>query len=128
MEVSYHNYPDIAPTIGNYSRAARAGDLFFFAGTTAGGTEAEHGDLPAQVRATLDRIQRVLEAEGQSLGDVVRLVTYVTSIGEWRAHGPELSGIFEEFFRGKYPPNTLIGIAELAEPTMKVEIEATAVF
>ena len=128
MAVSYHNYPDIAPTIGNYSRAARAGDLFFFAGTTAGGTDAEHGDLPAQVRATLDRIRRILESEGQSLGDVVRLVTYVTSIGEWRAHGAAIGGIFEEFFEGRYPPNTLIGIAELAEPTMKVEIEATAVF
>ena len=128
MEKTYHNYPDIAPTIGNYSRAARAGDLFFFAGTTAGGSDAEHGDLPAQVRVTLDRIRRVLEAEGQSLGDVVRLVTYVTSIAEWKQHGAEIGAIFEEFFRGNYPPNTLIGIAELAEPTMKVEIEATAVF
>lgn len=128
MEKTYHNYPDIAPTIGNYSRAARAGDMFFFAGTTAGGSDAERGDLPAQVRVTLDRIRRVLEAEGQSLGDVVRLVTYVTSIAEWRSHGAEIGGIFEEFFRGNYPPNTLIGIAELAEPTMKVEIEATAMF
>ena len=128
MEKSYHNYPDIAPTIGNYSRAARAGDLFFFAGTTAGGSEAMHGDLPAQVRVTLDRIRRILESEGQSLGDVVRLVTYVTSIAEWRSNVAELGVIFEELFQGNYPPNTLIGIAELAEPTMKVEIEATAVF
>lgn len=128
MKKSYHNYPDIAPTIGHYSRAMRAGDLFFITGTTAGGTDAENGDLPAQVRETLDRIRRILESEGQSLGDVVRLVTYVTSISEWRAHGAAIGGIFEEFFQGKYPPNTLIGIAELAEPTMKVEIEAMAAF
>ena len=34
---------DIAPTVGKDSRAARAGDLFFIDGTTAGGTDAEHG-------------------------------------------------------------------------------------
>ena len=34
---------DIAPTIGKYSRAARAGDLFFISGTTSGGTDAVHG-------------------------------------------------------------------------------------
>ncbi len=34
---------DIAPTVGNCSRAAREGDLFFIAGTTAGETDAEHG-------------------------------------------------------------------------------------
>ena len=124
----YHNYPDIAPTIGNYSRAARAGGLFFIAGTTAGGTEAEHGDLPTQVRETLERIRRILEREGQSLGGIVRLVTYVTSIDEWRRQGAAIGGIFAEYFRGKYPPNTLIGVAALAEPTMRVEIEATAVF
>ena len=128
MSPTYHNYPDIAPAIANYSRAARAGDLFFIAGTTAGGTAAEHADLPAQVRETLDRLRRILEREGQSLADVVRLVTYVTSIAEWRAHGADLNAVFQEFFHGSYPPNTLIGIAELAEPTMKVEIEATAVF
>ena len=34
---------DIAPTVGTYSRAARAGGLFFIAGTTAGGTDGGHG-------------------------------------------------------------------------------------
>ena len=124
MEKSYHNYPDIAPAMANYSRAVRVGDLFFMAGVTAG----EHDGIVEQVRGTLDKIRRVLEHEGQSAGDIVKLVTYVTSIAEWQEHGQEVDAVFEELFRGSYPANTLIGISELARPNMKVEIDATAVF
>ncbi len=35
--------------------------------------------------------------------------------------------VFEQFFKGESPANTLVEIAALAEPGLDVEIEATAV-
>ena len=128
MEKSYHLYEDIAPVMSNYSRAVRAGDFFFITGTTAGGSDAAQGDLPAQLRETLDRIRRILEREGRSITDVVKFNTFVTSIQEWQDRGDEINAIFAELFHGNYPAHTLIGCTELAGANLKVEIEATAAF
>lgn len=128
MDKEYKLYPDIAPVVANYSRAVKAGDLFFIAGCTAGGSPAEQGALPGQLRETLGRIKRILEQEGRSMSDVVKLTTFVTDVNEWAEHRGENDAIFQEMFQGKYPVNTLIGCAALVRPTLKIEIETTAIF
>ena len=125
MDKEFKHYPDIAPVMGNYSRAAKAGNLFFMAGCTAGDSTAS---LPEQVRTTLERIKGVLESEGQSMADIVKLTTFVIDVNEWTAHHAAIDAVLEEIFQGQYPPNTMIGCAALALPSMKVEIEAIAVF
>jgi len=35
--------------------------------------------------------------------------------------------VFQEFFKGRYPANTLVEIGALEESGLEVEIEATAV-
>ena len=127
MEKVRRNYPDIAPTMGQFFRAIRAGDFLFIAGTTARGTDAETGPMIEQVRATIDRIRRIVEAEGGSLKDIVRTTTYVTSIEEWRACASEREAYTQECFQGDFPTDALIEISGLASPTLKIEIEATAV-
>ncbi len=125
MDKEFKNYPDIAPVMGAYSRATKVGNTFYMAGCTAGDSTAS---LPDQVRVTLDKIKGVMEAEGQSMADVVKLTTFVTDVLEWRANGDAINGVFKAIFQGKYPPNTMIGCAALALPSMKVEIEAIAIF
>lgn len=124
MDKEFKNYPDIAPTMGAYSRATKVGNMFFMAGCTAGDSTAP---LPDQVRVTLERIKGVLEAEGQSMADIVKLTTFVTDVKEWAEHSEANNATYKEFFNGQYPPNTMIGCAALALPSMKVEIEAIAV-
>ena len=121
------NYPDIAPAGPTYSRAVRAGNLLFIAGCTARGTEAQGKPLMEQLRVTLDRIIRIVAAEGGSARDIVKITTFVTSIADWRAQSAEQQEIFYQFFKGEYPANSLIQISALAEPGLDVEIEATAV-
>jgi enamine deaminase RidA (YjgF/YER057c/UK114 family) len=77
---------------------------------------------------TLEKIEGVLEAEGRSMADIVKMTTFVTDVKEWTASSDANNATFKEFFKGQYPPNTMIGCAALALPSMKVEIEATAVF
>ncbi len=125
MDKEFKQYPDIAPVMGNYSRATKVGNMFFMAGCTAGDSSAS---LPDQVRVTLGRIKGVLESEGQSMADIVKLTTFVTDVNEWAEHGDAINAILQELFQGQYPPNTMIGCAALALPSMKVEIEAIAIF
>jgi enamine deaminase RidA (YjgF/YER057c/UK114 family) len=79
-----------------------------------------------QLRVTLDRIVRIVAAEGGVPGDIVKITIYVTSIADWRDSDAANQYLFAEFFQGAYPANTLVEITALAEPGLDVEIEAIA--
>ena len=61
------------------------------------------------------------EAEGGSPGDIVKITTYVTSINDWRACALEQQSLFNEYFKGEYPANTLVEITALAEPEDRID-------
>ena len=126
MKKIRRDYPDIAPSGPTYSRGVRTGNLLFIAGCTARGTGSQGKPLMEQLRVTLDRITRIVAAEGGSPGDIVKITTYVTSINDWRASALEQQSLFSEYFKGEYPANTLVEITALAEPGLDVEIEAIA--
>ena len=126
MKKIRRDYPDIAPSGPTYSRGVRTGNLLFISGCTARGTDSQGQPLMDQLRVTLDRITRIVAAEGGSPGDIVKITTYVTSIADWRAIASEQQFLFNEYFKGEYPANTLVEITALAEPGLDVEIEAIA--
>ncbi len=126
MKKIRRDYPDIAPSGPTYSRGVRTGNLLFIAGCTARGTGSQGKSLMEQLRVTLDRITRIVAAEGGSPGDIVKITTYVTNINYWRASASEQQSLFSEYFKGEYPANTLVEITALAEPGLDVEIEAIA--
>jgi 2-iminobutanoate/2-iminopropanoate deaminase len=125
MEKVRRNYPDIAPAGPTYNRAIRSGNWVFISGCTARGTPAQGKPLMEQLRVTLDRITRIVAAEGGKPGDVVKITTYVTSIADWRVHSRQQEALFTEYFKGEFPTNTLVEIRALAEPGLNVEIDAT---
>ncbi len=126
MEKVRRNYPDIAPAGPTYNRAIRSGNWLFISGCTARGTSAQGKPLMEQLRVTLDRITRIVAAEGGKPGDIVKITTFVTSIADWRVYAKQQEALFTEYFKGEFPTNTLVEIRALAEPGLNVEIEATA--
>jgi enamine deaminase RidA (YjgF/YER057c/UK114 family) len=100
-----------------YSRAVRTGPHVVVAGTTGAG-----GDIAAQAREALRRIEMALEQVGASLSDVVRTRMFVTDIGKWR----EVGAVHAEVFGDIRPVTTMVEVSALISPELMVEIEADA--
>jgi enamine deaminase RidA (YjgF/YER057c/UK114 family) len=102
-----------------YSRAVRVGPCVAVSGTTASGYP---GDIGAQTREVLRRIEIALTEAGAALGDVVRTRIYVTDIARWR----EVAVAHAEVFGEIRPAATMLEVSALIEPGLLVEIEADA--
>jgi enamine deaminase RidA (YjgF/YER057c/UK114 family) len=67
-------------------------------------------------------MKKVLDAAGASFGDILKVTVYLTDVRDRAAINP----VRQEFFGAARPASTLIGVAALAVPGMKIEIEAVA--
>lgn len=107
-----------------YSRAVVQGDWCFVAGTT--GRDPATGSVPDdvvdQARVALDIIERALGEAGFALGDVVRATYYVTDV----AYCDKLTPVLGAAFGAIRPAATMVVVAALVAPALKVEIEVTA--
>jgi enamine deaminase RidA (YjgF/YER057c/UK114 family) len=102
-----------------YSRAVRVGPHVAVAGTTGAGPA---GDIAAQARDALRRIEIALQQVGAALTDVVRTRIYVTDISRWR----EVGAVHAEIFGEIRPVATMVEVSGLIAPDLLVEIEADA--
>ena len=90
-------------------------------GRTPEGPVIEGGIRP-QTRRSLERIEEVLAGVGASRTDVVRLRFYLTDMRLW----PEARDEIRAFFGEPIPPATAVGVTQLVEPAMLIEIDAEA--
>ena len=108
-----------------YSRAVRAGDLLFVAGTTAvdeDGVVRGIGDAAAQTDFVLDRIEAALAVAGASLQQVVQTRMFITDV----SRAEEIGRVHGERFAAHPPAAAMVEVAGLLDPRMLVEIEAVA--
>jgi enamine deaminase RidA (YjgF/YER057c/UK114 family) len=107
-----------------YSRAVVVGDEVHIAGTT-GYDYAKMtmpDDVAAQTRNNYSTFAAVLKEAGGALADVVRLRTFVTDVADCEA----VLRVQGEFFSAIRPAATIVVVAALLRPEMRVEIEADA--
>lgn len=109
---------DFESAVG-YSRAVRVGAHVAVAGTTGTGPA---GDIAAQTRDALHRIDIALRQAGAALTDVVRTRIFVTDISRWR----EVGAVHAEVFGEIRPVATMVEVAALIAPELLVEIEVDA--
>jgi enamine deaminase RidA (YjgF/YER057c/UK114 family) len=107
-----------------YSRAVVDGDFAFVSGTT--GYDYASMRMPetieAQTRNCFLTIGKTLEQAGFTLADVVRARYYIVD----PADAERVLKICGEMFADVRPAATLLVVAALLRPEMKVEIEVTA--
>ena len=80
-------------------------------------------DMGAQVKTAFQNLAVVLQAADLVPSDVVMVSYYTTDVDELIA---VLGPLASEFFGANLPASTLLGVARLAFPQLKIEIEATA--
>ena len=107
-----------------YSRAVVDGDFVFVAGTTGYDytTMTMPPDATSQTRNCFKTIGNALKEAGFAMEDIVRATYYITDANDadavFAVCGENLSDI--------RPAATLLVVAGLYKPDMKVEIEVTA--
>ena len=122
-DIERRDYSELPAPGGAFHHSVRWGNLLFICGNTARGTSAEKGDAAAQTEAILRKMQHILEANGGSLKNVVKVTSFVTDLRE----GPEIGEVRRRMFDGAYPASTQVQVAALGTPDLKIEIEAIAV-
>ena len=107
-----------------YSRAIVEDPFVFVAGTTGYDyrTMTVPDDPAAQARAAWATIAAALADAGSGLGDIVRANYYVTDA----AFAEPVLAVCGEILAEIRPAATLIVVAGLIKPELKVEIEVTA--
>jgi enamine deaminase RidA (YjgF/YER057c/UK114 family) len=107
-----------------YSRAVVDGDWCFVAGTTGYdyATMVMPDSVAAQTRNAFRTIQQVLEQAGFAFADIVRATYYILD----RADADTVLAVCGEQMRETRPACTILIVAGLLRPEMKVEIEVTA--
>lgn len=80
-------------------------------------------DAAAQTRVIMDNIGHLLAAEGLDFGDIVRVTIFLTDLGDLRA----MNEVYSSYVKEPYPARSTVGVAFLAIPNGRVEIEALAI-
>ena len=107
-----------------FSRAVIDGDFAFVAGTTGYdyATMTMPADVTSQTRNCFKTVEAALKDGGFALADVVRATYYIVDTADADA----VLSVCGEWLSDVRPAATLLVVAALLKPEMRVEIEVTA--
>lgn len=110
--------------VSHYCHGVRAGDRLWVSGMV-GATADGHipDDVVEQFRIALGSVDRVLREVGAGPQNVVKVQVFVTDMDDREKINP----LRQDYFGEHRPASTLVKVAGLVDPRMKVEIEAEAV-
>ena len=110
--------------VGAYSQATTDGDLLFTAGQlpmTAEGELLDDEPIEVQTRQSLENVKAILEEEGLSMQDVLKVTVLMDDIEEFDA----MNETYAEYFQDNPPARSAFEVAEVPKGA-KIEIEAIA--
>lgn len=122
------NPPSLHDPVGfGYSHLALASDLVFVAGQYDSGPDGSvtTADFDQQVERAFENLGRALAAVDREFRHVVRLGTYVVDLDTEKLAG--LGRVVGRIWGDRPPTQTLLGVAGLALPGMRFEVDAVAV-
>lgn len=118
-------YVDGLARLPAFSHAVVAGDFIFVSGcigTKAGGMELVEGGTGAQTTQTLRNIERILQASGATLADVVKVNVYLTEIGDFA----EMNAAYIAVMGEDPPARITVGKVGFGLAAATVEIDCIA--
>lgn len=130
MQLTFDNPATVPAPVGSYSHVARVevGDAIFL--YLSGQVAQDHegnvvgvGDLYAQAVCIHDTIKSILESQGATMADVIKITTFITDM----SHLASIRALRTAYFNAPYPASTLVEVSRLVHPDWLLEIEAVAV-
>jgi 2-iminobutanoate/2-iminopropanoate deaminase len=114
-----------APPQGAYSQGWRAGDFIFVTGT--GPIDPVTGNLVGdaieqQTGQAIDNLSAILEADGASLSDVVKVTVHLSDTSLFARY----NSVYAKRFSQPYPVRTTVGSDLGHTPGMLIEIDGIA--
>jgi 2-iminobutanoate/2-iminopropanoate deaminase len=113
-----------APPQGAYSQGWRAGDFVFVTGTGPNdpATNTITSDsIEKQTEQTIRNMESILEADGASLADVVKVTAHLSDISLF----PRYNTTYASIFQKPYPVRTTVE-SGFADPKMLIELDCVA--
>jgi len=113
--------------LGIYSHAvkATASSFLYISGMTARdkqGNVVGKGDIKVQTETILKNMQILLESEGATFDNIVKVTVFVTDMSCFS----QIHEVREKYFKKDYPASTLVQVSRLASEDHLIEIEAVA--
>jgi reactive intermediate/imine deaminase len=115
---------DAPEAVGAYSQATTNGDVLFTAGQipmTPDGDLLDDEDISTQTRQSLENVKAVLEEEGLTLQDVLKITVFLDDIDDFE----EMNAAYKEYFQDNPPARSAVEAGNLPKG-VGVEIEAIA--
>ncbi|WDV93645.1 RidA family protein [Brevibacillus parabrevis] len=126
MTIIRKNPETVAPPVGSYTHLTilpRDAELLVLSGQV--GMDPS-GNLPneveQQLRLALQNVALILQSEGVSLDGIVKINIWMTE----KLERTSFQAIWAEFHGGNPPSTTVAYVSALAQPALKVEVEAWA--
>ena len=107
------------------SQGVRVGDTVYVSGQVALDPQGDligGDDMMAQARQVFANIREVLAEAGAAMDDVVKIVAYITDMSQYAGY----AAARVEAFPNNIPASSTVGVAQLVNPDLLVEVEAIA--
>jgi 2-iminobutanoate/2-iminopropanoate deaminase len=103
---------EVAPPVGPFSQAVRAGGFIFVSGQVAQAPATGKlitGDVTAQAEQIFKNLHAVLRVAGKTYADVVRVGVYLTDMKDFA----QMNAVYARQFDAPFPARTTIAVAAL---------------
>jgi len=107
-----------------YAKAVKANGFLFVSGNVGvdpkTGKVAE-GGIKAQTRQILENLKELVESQGSSLADTVKVNLYLVNVRDF----PGMNEVYKEYFGPKPPTRTTVVVHELSRRDFVIELDLT---
>jgi len=105
-----------------YAKAVKANGFLFVSGNV--GVDPKTGKVPeggieAQTRQILENLKELVESQGSSLADTVKVNVYLVNVRDF----PGMNEVYKEYFVPEPPTRTTVVVHELSRRDFLIEID-----
>lgn len=121
VPIEFLNSGKVLPRNLPFSEIVRHGNTLYLSGQIGiqpGTMKVVSGGVQEEARQTMENIKTSLEANGYSLGNLVKCTVMLADIADWQA----FNEVYKSYFSGDYPARSAFGASGLALGA-KVEVD-----